>query len=149
MEKYISIIALFFSIISFIISIKLKRRIDTRANSFDALYKTQKIFIKYPELRPYFYDNIILDKNHKDYYRALGIAEMFLDIFVNTFIRRHEISKSDWPAYEHYIKERIIDSYFLTEYLINNHDSLHPFELHTFIVKCIQEKITKEKIKTI
>jgi len=38
-----------------------------------------RIFIQYPDMRPYFYKGQAIDESHADYARAEAIAELFLD----------------------------------------------------------------------
>jgi len=44
-----------------------------------------RLFIEYPDMRPYFYKGQPIDESHADYARAEAIAEMLLDSLVATY----------------------------------------------------------------
>jgi hypothetical protein len=44
-------------------------------------HEISRIFIAYPELRPYFYHGQPIEEDHPDYHRAEAVAELILDIF--------------------------------------------------------------------
>ena len=73
-------------------------------------HEITRLFIEYPELRPYFYAGVAIEEDHPDYYRAESVAEAILDIFwsmssqakrvVNQeFFGREKAAKSLWVDY--------------------------------------------------
>src|SRR5262245_24345793 len=44
-------------------------------------HEISRIFVEYPELRPYFYDSQPIEENNPDFHRAEAVAELLLDIF--------------------------------------------------------------------
>jgi hypothetical protein len=40
-----------------------------------------RLFVEYPELRPYFYDGLDIDKKNPSFSRVQAVAEMHLDVF--------------------------------------------------------------------
>jgi hypothetical protein len=47
----------------------------------DFTHQISRLFIQYPELRPYFYMGRTIEETHPDYLRAEAVAEVILDIF--------------------------------------------------------------------
>ena len=43
-------------------------------------HEISRIFVEYPELRPYFYYGQPIDETHPDFHRAEAVAELILDI---------------------------------------------------------------------
>lgn len=52
-----------------------------------------RMFLEYPEMRPYFYEGKSIEPGHPDYHRAETIAELILDIFwtMSNQARRTEV----------------------------------------------------------
>src|SRR5689334_1586477 len=40
-----------------------------------------RLFLEYPELRPYFYNGVDIDEKNPDFHKAETVAELILDIF--------------------------------------------------------------------
>jgi hypothetical protein len=47
----------------------------------DQSHEISRLFVQYPNLRPYFYDGQDIEDTHSDFPRAEAIAELILDIF--------------------------------------------------------------------
>jgi hypothetical protein len=66
-----------------------------------------RIFFENPQLRPYFYDNALIDKGDPEYGRAMSLAEMFSD-FMDMFLVLERVAPKqpgspipwvDWKRY--------------------------------------------------
>lgn len=53
----------------------------------NAMFFVDEIFIRYPELRAYFYQSKEIDKSHPDFNRVRAIAELILDYFVTVLLQ--------------------------------------------------------------
>src|SRR5689334_10271066 len=42
--------------------------------------EVSRLFLQNPDLRPYFFDNKVMEESHPDYLRAEAVAEVILDI---------------------------------------------------------------------
>lgn len=51
-------------------------------------HEISRLFVEYPELRPYFYDAQTIEENHPDYHRAEAVAEQFALIFLSNCPRK-------------------------------------------------------------
>lgn len=51
-------------------------------------YDISRIFVEHPNLRPYFYDGITIDRNATDFHAVMAICEMYLD-FIDSMQDEH------------------------------------------------------------
>src|SRR5450432_1552586 len=61
------------------------------ANMNSQSQEVSRIFIQYPELRPFFYNAQTIEENNPDYYRAEAVAELMLDIFWTMFTQSQRV----------------------------------------------------------
>lgn len=55
--------------------------VESRTQSLnEQSHEMSRIFVQYPELRPYFYYSQPIDEKHPDFHRAEAVAELLLDI---------------------------------------------------------------------
>lgn len=127
---------------------------------YSELHEIHRAFIEYPELRPYFFHNEKLSHtpgrpdeggNSQLYYRARAVAELFFDTFEHVYVLRTEASRGvlgrvptsagnlveNW---DNYIKDMISNSQFLSAYLLEVRDSIHPPALRRLIVQTVESK---------
>jgi hypothetical protein len=66
-----------------------------------------RLFVAYPELRPYFYEKQSITPEHEHYHRAFAVAELMLDIFWTMSLQSRNMLRSShrpgdgdgWAAY--------------------------------------------------
>lgn len=61
-------------------------------------HEISRIFVEYPELRPYFYDGKTIEEDHADYLRAEAVAETILDIFWTMANQADRAVKSEYVS---------------------------------------------------
>jgi len=111
MEEF-SIVAVLISLCA--LSVTLYESIQTRKSLREQTYQgfigtwfdLGRIFIEYPELRPYFYDNLALTENDENYQRVMAIAVFYDDCFAYTESQATYIPKDLKESYNKY-KDRI------------------------------------------
>jgi len=64
-------------------------------------HEMSRIFVQYPELRPYFYYGQPIDKSNPDFHRAEAVAELLLDIL---YAMSHEAAQA--PQGEQTVMEK-------------------------------------------
>lgn len=125
----ISIVALALSIAAAVFSTYVaysaNRQSDIIAtyNSLTSLVlEIDKIFIEYPDLRPYFYNNTPLpaDMQEQDRNRTLAIAELYLDILECIWDRQPEFSKEDEASWRDWILDAFSTSPILSSHYSEN-----------------------------
>lgn len=82
-----------------------------------------RLFIEYPEMRPYFYKGQPIDENHADYARAEAIAELLLDTLFGIFEQARRSGEVYRPGqrgganWKEYISDSFAQSPILVKFL--------------------------------
>jgi len=80
-----------------------------------------KIMVDHPEIRPYFYEGINIDRNNQDYNRVMAVAEMYLDLlesFHDDYVRGiggMEEDGDDWSYWQAYFRDMFRTSPVITK----------------------------------
>jgi hypothetical protein len=91
-----------------------------------------RLFVEYPELRPYFYDSQTIDENHPHYARAEAVAELILDIFwtMSSQAQRLEAGTLGTAGGDNLWQEFVVDSFaespILVKTLMKRHNWYGP-----------------------
>jgi len=109
------------------------------SKSFSELREIHKVFIAYPELRPYFFENKVLAPESGDHQRARALAEMYLDAFVHMHLLRSRFTKDLRPHVDLFIKDMINRSSFLSGYLRENYTFM-PDALRSLLANLIETR---------
>src|SRR5262249_22377425 len=62
----------------------------------DQSHEISRIFVQYPELRPYFYDGKTIEEDHPDYLRAESVAETILDIIWTMYNQANRVANQEF-----------------------------------------------------
>lgn len=89
-----------------------------------------RLFLQYPDLRPYFFEGKAIDTNHPDYMRAEAVAEVILDIFwtMATQARRFQSASPEFrdkqagSLWSIYMGDCFASSPILTSFLMRRKD---------------------------
>jgi len=87
-------------------------------------HEISRLFIEYPELRPYFYDGQTIEEQHPDYHRAEAVAELILDIFWTMGVQarryiQHEVrTEGDGNLWQDFVAESFAQSPLLVKTLL-------------------------------
>lgn len=110
---------------------------------YGELHHVHQTFIENPKLRPVFFHNQPLGPDDDDYMQARAVAEMYLDIFEHIFIISPLAPKQLRAPLTRYITHMCESSGFLSSYLIENEELLHPRQL----LDIVRSAILKEGAK--
>ena len=82
------------------------------------MFAIDEIFIRYPELRPYFYSGKDISENDPDYDKVVAIAEFILDFFGSVLLQMQHFPQV-WPRkwWEEYFIDSFANSPVLCRYL--------------------------------
>jgi hypothetical protein len=87
-----------------------------------------RLFLQFPDLRPYFFEGKTIDANHPDYLRAEAVAEVMLDIFWTMGSQARRIQSPEFRNSEassqwaNYIGDCFASSPILTSFLTRRKD---------------------------
>jgi hypothetical protein len=109
------------------------------SNSFSELREIHKVFVSYPELRPYFFDGKVLTGESDYYQRARSVAEMYLDAFVHMYLLRSRFPKDLRHHVDLLIRDMINRSTFLAGYLRENYTFM-PDSLRLLVSSLIETR---------
>jgi hypothetical protein len=82
------------------------------------MLSADRLFVTHPQLRPYFYDGVLIAPGDPDYDRACAVAEYLLDYLEAYIVRKdrfREIWHSDW--WDKYLHDSFRMSPLLCDYL--------------------------------
>lgn len=137
----------FAALIAVIISLRQVNK-NLKANAIARIYseihEIHRVFIEYPELRPFFFNNEPLAESHPHYLRARGIAEMFFDIFEHLYQLRAQAYKEKDMNWKIYMAHMCESSTFLCEYLKENEQLIFPLELRNYLIEKIEQMLRAE-----
>jgi hypothetical protein len=120
---------------------KLSQSIQGNAfsSSFSELREIHKVFIDYPSLRPYFFENKVPDRGSDEYQQARSIAEMYLDAFVHMYLLRSRFPEGLHRHIDLLIEDMVSRSTFLVSYLKENYKFL-PDPLRLFVSSSVETR---------
>jgi len=107
--RLIDLLRLFVSIIGFgflayqIMALRRGMRISSLASLNQQLHQIRDYFVKYPELRNYFYNNQPIADKNPDFNRVVTIAESFLNHMEQHMINKSVFSKNDHKSWSKYM----------------------------------------------
>jgi len=113
------------------------------SSSFSELREIHKVFVDYPVLRPYFFDDKALSPESDDYQQARAVAEMYLDAFVHMYLLRSRFPKDLHRHIDLLIKDMVNRSNFLAGYLKENYTYM-PDPLRSLVSSLIE---TRRRVK--
>jgi hypothetical protein len=96
---------------------------ETRSENLNNQVKEiTRVFITYPELRPYFYEGRVIEPNDVHYHRAAAVAELILDIFwsmsaTTERLLPYEFSPDGQRLWEDYLADSFSQSPILVQTL--------------------------------
>jgi hypothetical protein len=97
------------------------------------------IFKDYPELRPHFYENKPLERDHPQYDRALIVAEYYFDLFEHVVQKRRKMSTELWKTWKYYIQRLYFGSPVLQAF-IQEYRHMYTSEVLTLTIEAQQAK---------
>jgi hypothetical protein len=131
----ISIIAVIFSVAASVLSVVSARRdstVVTYNSTTDLTLQVDRLFIDFPHLRPYFYDNVPVPADSGDRNQVLAAAEFFLDVLECIWDRKSEYSRKDVAAWQRWILDLFDTAPVLRTYFVET-STWYPtlLDLHT------------------
>ncbi|MCX5991282.1 MAG: hypothetical protein NTZ04_02980 [Chloroflexi bacterium] len=88
------------------------------ASVADQMLRVDEVFIRYPELRPYFYLGKFISENDAQYNRAVAMAELILDLHYSVLVQSDHFPQA-WPHqwWKVYVVDSFASSPILCEHL--------------------------------
>ena len=81
------------------------------------------IFLEYPDLKPYFYNGLIVLPEHTDHSRIMTIAEMVIDFMDNALVQSQSMPEYPWEnTWFRYFRSLLGSSPVLRMYWIENRE---------------------------
>lgn len=93
---------------------------ETHGKLYPENYETIKLFLEYPQLRPYFYDNTDITRSSPDYNLAITVAELFCSLFEHVVLQMENLPEYMRPEWENYIRSMYSSSPIIREHLNQN-----------------------------
>jgi hypothetical protein len=125
----LSIIALVLSVASTVVATLVAYRasnhgitVTTYNNATELTLQVDRVFVEYPELRPYFYDNEPLTDSAPHRNRVLAVTELYLDVLECIWDREREFSPTDRLAWRGWIVHAFDNALVLREFYRDRRD---------------------------
>jgi hypothetical protein len=93
-------------------------QLEATSAIYSGILDLDKIFLEKPELRPYFYEGVVIEPTAVNYDKVLSIAEYKLDLF-DLFWQHsdHLRERQDWVAWKNWISESFAKSPIMCTHL--------------------------------
>ncbi len=98
-----SLVATAISTVAVIRTEKRSISVTTYHSATELTLQVDRTFIEHPELRPLFYENVLLEGSGHDAYLVLAVAELMLDVLECVWDQEREYSTQDREAWKAWI----------------------------------------------
>ncbi len=106
---------------------------SVRSSAHTAIYGQAETFrgylIQYPHLRKYFFENVEIEADNKDYNRVISIAEIYLNYLEQIAVLKDSFGKENIDSLKRFTKTALEKSPILRQHLRSNaplySDALH------------------------
>lgn len=117
---------------------------NTHQNIYVQVQEFYKTLFQHPELRKYFYDNLEIGLEHKDYERCMILAEMIVDQFGHIVIEKDNFKEKEYETWKPYI-ESIFQNSPIVRHFFNRNKSWYSDDLQKIFKEATASIIEENK----
>jgi quercetin dioxygenase-like cupin family protein len=112
--------------------LKASLRSSTHASIYTQAEAIRGYLIQYPDLRKYFFDNVSISSNDKEYNRVISIAEIYLNYLEQIAVLKNSFGNENLDSLRLFTKTAFDKSPIMKQHLSNN-VSLYSNALHKMV----------------
>jgi hypothetical protein len=103
--------------------LNLSIRVSAQAAIYQQASSARSFLVEYPELRKYFFDDVVAEPGSADHARAQTVAEMFLNYMEHLLLQKGSLRAQDWTAWRSFVCESLDKSPIMREVLDRRRNS--------------------------
>ncbi len=108
----------------------------TRSSVYQSVIETtmgiNRLWLEYPNLKPYFFENKEITAEHAEYARVTTIADMMIDLIDDVYVQSSNMPEYDWDSWKKAFQGIFATSPILRQYYVERRRSI-PKPLREFL----------------